>query len=106
MLQIDNTETLKNKETIKALDRYLSPLDVRAMAFGIMVGWGSLVVTNNAYLARAGPVGSALGMLVGAAIMLLISRNYAYLMNAYPEAGGAYTYTKEVFGYDHGFLTA
>ena len=31
----------EKKETIKALDRYLSPLDVWAMAFGVMVGWGA-----------------------------------------------------------------
>lgn len=94
------------ERTSYSLGRHLSPVGVWAFAIGTSIGWGSLVVTNNAYLAQAGPVGSALGMLVGAAIMLLISRNYAYLMNAYPEAGGAYTYTKEVFGYDHGFLTA
>ena len=45
-------------------------------------------------------------MLLGAAVMLVISRNYAYMMQGYPEAGGAYTYAKEVFGHDHGFLTA
>lgn len=88
------------------LVRHLSPAGVWAFAIGTSIGWGSLVVTNNAYLGQAGPLGSVLGMLVGAAIMLVISRNYAYLMNAYPEAGGAYTYAKEVFGYDHGFLTA
>ncbi|MBQ9167808.1 MAG: amino acid permease [Oscillospiraceae bacterium] len=87
-------------------DRYLSPADVWAFAIGTSTGWGSLVVTNNAYLAQAGPLGSTLGMIAGAIIMLVISRNYAYLMNAYPEAGGAYTYSKELFGYDHGFLTA
>ena len=38
----------ENKETIKALDRYLSPLDVWAMAFGIMVGWGVLLKSLGA----------------------------------------------------------
>lgn len=33
----------EKKETIKALDRYLSPLDVWAMAFGVMVGCGVLL---------------------------------------------------------------
>lgn len=77
-----------------------------AFAIGTSIGWGSLVVMNNGYLGQAGPLGSVLGMAVGAAIMLIISRNYVYLMNAFPEAGGAYTYAKEMFGYDHGFLTA
>ncbi|MBR1607157.1 MAG: hypothetical protein IJ664_05550 [Clostridia bacterium] len=39
-------------------------------------------MTNNTYLAQAGILGSALGLLLGAAAMLLISRNYAYMMSA------------------------
>lgn len=84
----------------------LSPVGAWAFALGTSVGWGSLVVTSNTYLAQAGPWGSVLGLVVGAMIMLIISRNYAYLMQVYPEAGGAYTYSREAFGYDHGFLTA
>ncbi|MBQ6331438.1 MAG: amino acid permease [Clostridia bacterium] len=88
------------------LSKTLPSFGVWAFAVGTSIGWGSLVITNNTYLAQAGPLGSVLGMIIGAVIMLIISRNFAYLMNAYPEAGGAYTYSKEVFGYDHGFLTA
>ena len=88
------------------LTKHLSTAGAWAFAIGTSIGWGSLVVTNNAYLGQAGPLGSVLGMIAGAVIMLVISRNYAYLMNAYPDAGGSYAFAKEVFGYDHGFLTA
>ena len=88
------------------LSGYIPSAGAWAFAIGTSIGWGSMVVTNNTYLGQAGPAGSALGMVVGAIIMLLISKNYSYLINAYPEAGGAYTYSNEVFGYDHGFLTA
>ena len=54
----------------------------------------------------AGPLGSLLGMLISMAVMLVIARNYHYLMCKYPGAGGVYTYAKKAFGYDHGFLTA
>ena len=77
-----------------------------AFAIGTSVGWGSLVVTANTYLAQAGPMGSTLGLALGALIMLAMAWNYAYLMRSYPEAGGAYAYTREVFGYDQGFLAA
>ncbi|MBP3877210.1 MAG: amino acid permease [Lachnospiraceae bacterium] len=77
-----------------------------AFSLGTTIGWGSLVVTSNTYLAQAGPAGSALGLVLGALVMLLIARSYAYLIQCYPEAGGAYSYVREVFGYDHGFLTA
>ena len=84
----------------------LSRTGAWAFALGTSIGWGSLVVTSNTYLAQAGPAGSVLGLVIGAAIMLVICRNYAYMMNCYPEAGGAYAFCREIFGYDHGFLAA
>ena len=83
----------------------LSPFNAWAFALGTAVGWGSLVVTANIYLGQAGPVGSVLGIVLGTLIMLVIGRNYSYMMQVFPDAGGAYTYSREVFGYDHGFLT-
>ena len=97
---------MPNHAESKQLSAGLAPSHVWAFAVGTSVGWGSLVVTANTYLARSGPLGSVLGLVIGMAVMLVISRNYAYLMNAYPEAGGAYAYTREVFGHDQGFLTA
>ena len=83
----------------------ISEPGVWAFAVGTSIGWGSLVVTSNTYLIQAGPWGSVLGLLIGAAVMMVICRNYAYLMQIYPEAGGAYSYSSNVFGHDHGFLT-
>ena len=95
-----------NSQSKKIPVKNLSMLGAWAFAIGTSIGWGSLVVTNNSYLGQAGPIGSVIGIVIGAIIMLIISRNYAYLMSAYPDSGGAYTYSKEVFGHDHGFLTA
>ena len=83
----------------------VSPLGAWAFALGTSVGWGSLVVTSNTYLAQAGPWGSVLGLILGTVIMVVISKNYAYLIHSFPEPGGAYAYSRDVFGYDHGFLT-
>ena len=82
----------------------LSKFNVWAFALGTAVGWGSLVVTSNSYLGQSGPWGSVLGLLLGTVVMLVIARNYSYLLEIYPEAGGAYTYSREVFGNDYGFL--
>ena len=90
----------------QGLSPYLSPAAAWAFALGTSIGWGSLVITSNTYLSQAGPLGSTLGMVVGAVIMLVISRNYHYMITSYPDAGGAYTYAKEAIGYDYGFLTA
>ena len=91
--------------TRNTLTPHLTGLETWAFSLGTAVGWGSLVVTSNTYLADAGPLGSVLGLIFGALIMLVISRNYAYLMQIHPDCGGVYTYSKEVYGYDHGFLT-
>lgn len=88
------------------LSPFMSPLEVWALSLGTTIGWGSLVVTSNNYLSNAGPLGSVLGIVIGMVVMLLIGRNYSYMMQHYPDAGGAYTFLKETYGYDQGFLTA
>lgn len=93
------------KEREEGLVPYLTPLGAWALSVGTAIGWGSFVFTTNLYLSEAGPVGSALGMLVGMVIMLFISRNYHYLINYYPSAGGVYGYVKKIFGYDRAFLS-
>ena len=90
----------------RGLTKYLSPLGAWALAFGCAVGWGSFVMPGNTFLPIAGPIGTVLGIGIGAVIMLLLAANYHFLMNKYPEAGGAYAYTKYIFGYDHGLLNA
>jgi len=88
------------------LTRRLSPLAIWALSFGCSVGWGAFVMPGTTFLPIAGPLGTALGIAAGALVMLLIGVNYHYLMSRYGDAGGTFTYTKKVFGYDHGFLAA
>ncbi len=95
----------KNNGTGK-LQRYLNPLAVWALAFGCSVGWGAFVMPGNAFLPVAGPIGTSIGIAIGGLIMIIIGVNYHYMINKYPDAGGAYTYTKKALGYDHGFLCA
>ncbi len=94
------------EENNNSLKKYLSPLGVWALSFGCSVGWGAFVMPGTTFLPVAGPLGTALGISVGAVIMLIIGRNYCFLMNRYPDAGGTYTYSKNILGYDHGFLSA
>ena len=88
----------------RQLTKYLSPLSVWALSFGCAVGWGAFVMPGTTFLPMAGPLGSALGIAIGAVVMLIIGMNYHFLMNRYPDAGGTLTYATRVFGYDHGFL--
>lgn len=98
-------EEIQNDDSEKLL-KYLSPRTAWALAVGTAIGWGSFVVTGNTYLLHAGPAGSIIGLLIGMLVMVLIGRNYHYMMNKYPLAGGVYCYTKNLLGHDYGFLTA
>ena len=88
------------------LARYLSPVAVWALSFGCVVGWGAFVMPGTTFLPIAGPMGTLLGLAVGAVVMLVIGMNYHYMMNRCPDAGGTYFYAKRVLGFDHGFMSA
>ena len=97
----------KNKtKTNSPFVPYLTMLGMWALAFGCSVGQGAFVMPGGTFLPIAGPVGTAIGIGLGAIVMIILAKNYHYLMNKYPDAGGTYTYTKRCFGYDHGFLSA
>lgn len=96
----------EQQEKGKALDRYLSPLDVWGMAFGIMVGWGVFAMPGNTFLPVAGPAGTLIAMLIGMGFMLLIGSNFSCLMGRTAITGGICSYTKEAFGRDHAFLSS
>ena len=95
-----------NSNNVKPLDRYLSVVDVWAMAFGCMVGWGVFAMPGTTFLPVAGPAGTLISMMIGMLIMLIIGGNISYLMGRISITGGVYSYTKEAFGRDHAFLSS
>lgn len=88
------------------LTAYLSPFAAFALSVGCSVGWGAFVMPGTIFLPGAGPLGTLLGIALGAALMLVIGMNYHYLMQRYPDAGGAYAYVSRICNHDHGFLCA
>ena len=97
---------MKDQTNNKLSKPYLSELDVWAMAFGCMVGWGAFVMPGTTFLPVAGPAGTIIAMVIGTLIMLIIGCNFAFLMQRSPGPGGVYSYTKEAFGRDHAFLSS
>ena len=85
---------------------YLTAAGAWALAFGCSVGWGAFVMPGTTFLPLAGPVGTCIGIALGAIVMIVLAKNYGFLINRYPDGGGTYTFTKKAFGYDHGFLSA
>lgn len=92
----------KQKKT--KLKRDLSPLNAFALSFGCMIGGGVFVMSESRFLKGSGPLGTALGMVISGILILIIAVNYHYLLNCYPREGGAFTYTRELFGKDHAFV--
>ena len=96
---------MSNQGGSRGDNRYLSQLDVWALAFGCMVGWGIFSMPGTTFLPVAGPAGTAISMLIGMAVMLVITDNFSFLMGRTSMPGGVYSYTKEAFGRDHAFLS-
>ena len=99
----EQNETLENNYSSN-FTRYLTPIGVFALAFGSSLGWGSFILPGISFLPSAGTLGTVLGFIFGIIMMLIVIKNYDYLMNKFPDCGGTFTYTKNVFGYDHAFL--
>ena len=80
------------------LKRQLSPMHVWAIAFGCIIGWGSFVNPGKKFLPNSGVAGTAIAMVMGGLVMMIIAMSYAYMVPRYPKAGGEFTFTKACFG--------
>ena len=85
----------KEKQQLK---KSLNPLSVWAIAFGCIIGWGSFINPGKKFLPNSGVAGTAIAMLLGALVMVIIAVSYAYMVPKHPKAGGEFTFTKSNFG--------
>lgn len=82
----------------------MRPIDVWGLALGAIIGWGCFVLPGNTFLPKAGPLGTAIGMIIGGALVVVIALSYGYLIRKYPTSGGEFIYTKETMGKGHAFV--
>ena len=87
---------MEKKET--ELKRQLNPMSVWAIAFGCIIGWGSFINPGKKFLPNSGVAGTAIAMVLGAIIMIIIAFSYAYMVPKFPKAGGEFNFTKNCFG--------
>ena len=92
------------KKNDTQLKRQLSPMHVWAIAFGCVIGWGSFINPGKKFLPNSGVAGTAIAMILGALVMVIIAFSYAYMVPKYPKAGGEFTFTKNCFGRNAAFL--
>ena len=82
----------------------MRPIDVWGLALGAIIGWGCFVLPGNAFLPKAGPAGTAAGMMIGALMIIVIALSYGYLIRKFPVSGGEFIYTKEAIGKRNAFV--
>lgn len=88
------------------LEKSLSPLNVWSLALGSIIGWGAFVMPGDLFLKTAGPLGTAIGMMIGAFIMSIIAMSYGYMIQKFPVAGGEFAFAFKGFGRTHAFICA
>ena len=79
-------------------------MHVWAIAFGCVIGWGSFINPGKKFLPASGVAGTAIAMILGALVMIIIAFSYAYMVPKYPKAGGEFTFTKMCFGKNMAFI--
>lgn len=79
------------------LKKQLSPANVWAIAFGCVIGWGSFINPGKKFLPNSGVAGTAIAMILGGLVMVIIAFSYAYMIPKHPKAGGEFTFTKFCF---------
>lgn len=83
--------------TEPSLKKVLGRIDVLALGFGAMIGFGWVVLTGG-WLESAGTMGSVLAIVTGGAIMAVVGLTYAELCAAMPKAGGEHNYIIRALG--------
>ena len=86
------------------LKKQLSPANVWAIAFGCVIGWGSFINPGKKFLPNSGVAGTAIAMILGGLVMVIIAFSYAYMIPKHPKAGGEFTFTKNCFNKHMAYL--
>ncbi len=79
------------------LTKSLSEKFVWAIAYGSCVGWGAFILPGD-WIEQAGPIGTAIGIVIGALMMMIIGFSYGALVKHFPVSGGAFAFAYAGFG--------
>lgn len=90
----------------KGLKKSLSRAHAFSLCLGCIIGWGAFVMPGSTFLVKGGPLGTVIAVSLTALIMMVIAVNIAYMLNLYPNTGGAFVFTEKMFGKGAGFACA
>lgn len=89
----------------EGFSRVLSRLDILTLAFGAMIGWG-WVVLSNFWIESAGVIGSLIAFGIGAIMILFVGFTYAELTSAMPKTGGEHEFVYRAMGMRWSFVAS
>lgn len=82
----------------------LRRIDVIALVVGSIIGWGSFTLPGSRFLRASGVIDTALGLAIGAGMVIFIQAGYHVMMRLHADEGGEFSYTYERLGRAHGFI--
>ncbi|MDR2295710.1 MAG: APC family permease [Clostridiales Family XIII bacterium] len=88
----------------QSLKRTMKSLDVVALAFGTIIGWGWVILLGG-WVSSAGVVGAVIAFVIGAVLCIFVGLTYAELTPALPLAGGELVFAYRGLGYTPSWIT-
>ncbi|MDK7925959.1 MAG: APC family permease [Staphylococcus simulans] len=79
------------------LQQNLSEKFVWAIAYGSCIGWGSFILPGD-WISQSGSIAAAIGITIGALLMIIIGVSYGVLVKHFPVSGGAFAFSYLSFG--------
>ncbi len=92
-------------ENNQEFQKVFSKKDIFALAFGAMIGWGWVVLTND-WILGAGAFGAITAFIVGGIMIFFVGLTYAELTAALPESGGLCVFTQRAMGWNAAFFSS
>jgi amino acid transporter len=88
----------------KSMKKVLGNMDILALAFGAMIGWGWVILTG-AWIGKAGTLGAMTAFALGGIMIIFVGLVYAELTAALPQTGGAAVFSYKAMGKNGSFVT-
>ncbi|OHR47406.1 amino acid permease [Staphylococcus sp. HMSC056D08] len=79
------------------LQQNLSEKFVWAIAYGSCIGWRSFILPGD-WISQSGSIAAAIGITIGALLMIIIGVSYGVLVKHFPVSGGAFAFSYLSFG--------
>lgn len=86
------------------LRKVMGRIDVLALAFGTMIGWGWVMLAGY-WVKEAGVIGAMIAFVIGAIMCIFVGLTYAELTPALPLAGGELVFAYRGLGYFWSWVT-